>query len=126
MNCQTYIFIDEIRLRKILYNLLGNAFKFTDTGSVTLTVSPAGNEHIEFKVADTGIGIPLDQQALIFESFNQQKKQNSSKYGGTGLGLSISKRLTEIMGGRITLLSEKGVGSVFTVSLPYQSSNNGS
>ncbi len=116
----THILIDQLRLRQILYNLLGNAFKFTEEGSISIVVSPAENDNIIFEVKDTGIGIMADHLTLIFEPFRQQDKQDTTKYGGTGLGLAISSRLAEAMGGEIRLQSERGVGSVFTVTLPYQ------
>ena len=116
----TTFFTDTLRLGQVLSNLLGNAFKFTEKGTITLAVSSVENQYIIFEVKDTGIGIAADQQVLIFEPFHQQEKQNHSKYGGTGLGLSISKRLTELLGGQIKLTSEKEVGSVFTVTLPYR------
>ncbi len=117
----TSILIDDQRLKQVLYNLLGNAFKFTEEGRVSLevTLSPDG-QHIIFSIIDTGIGIEEDQQELIFDTFRQQDGQSTRKYGGTGLGLTISKRLVELMGGDIYLSSQVGQGSVFTVSLPYE------
>jgi len=118
------VMIDEVRLRQILLNLLGNAVKFTEKGSVTLTIryriSPGDPQSIDLTISvkDTGIGIPQDQQEKIFEAFEQTQGQDSRKYGGTGLGLSISKRLCEMMGGRITLESTPGKGSTFTLTLP--------
>ncbi len=115
---QTLI-IDETRIRQILFNLIGNAIKFTDKGSVTVTVREKykGDNKIDliFAVKDTGVGISEEQQSLIFDEFQQQPGQKTGKYGGTGLGLAISKRLTEIMGGKISVLSSPGKGSVFTV-----------
>jgi len=120
-----YVMIDEIRLRQILLNLLGNAVKFTEAGSVTLNIrsSPssdkAGHVDLTIKVCDTGIGIPSDQLEKIFAAFEQTQGQDSRKYGGTGLGLSISKRLCEMMGGTITVESTPGKGSTFILHLPH-------
>jgi PAS domain S-box-containing protein len=114
--------LDEIRLRQILVNLVGNAIKFTDSGYVKLTMEK-GMVHNEdsidllIRVEDTGIGIADKDQKLIFESFRQQSSPNTKKYEGTGLGLAITKRLVEMMGGSISLQSEIGEGSVFTVEL---------
>lgn len=118
---------DAFRIRQILVNLLGNAFKFTEKGSVQLTVksSPLQNysDHstlISFSVADTGIGILPENQQKIFESFIQSDTGTSRLYGGTGLGLNISKNLATLFGGTITLDSTPGKGSVFTFSLPCE------
>ncbi len=113
--------IDEIRLRQILFNLVGNAVKFTEKGSVKVLASVSSINYKERKmdftisVRDTGIGIPEDQQEIIFESFRQVSGQSIRKYGGTGLGLSITKRLVELMGGTIELESVVGEYSLFTV-----------
>jgi PAS domain S-box-containing protein len=116
------LMLDETRVRQILFNLIGNAVKFTDKGEVTLSVIKkiTGEEKIDliFTVKDTGIGIPDDQQHLIFDAFTQQDGQRSAQFGGTGLGLTITKRLVEMMGGNIRLSSEPGIGSLFTVTLP--------
>lgn len=113
--------IDVTRLRQILINLVGNAVKFTDNGYVKLTVSNYATEensyHLCFIVEDTGIGIPTDQQSLIFEPFEQRKGQDINRYGGTGLGLAIVKRTVELMSGRISLKSVEGQGSQFTICL---------
>jgi len=115
------ILIDETRIRQVLFNLLGNAFKFTHQGSVTLSVSilentsDQNNISLVFKVIDTGIGIPESQHRLIFESFKQQDGQSNRKYGGTGLGLAITRRLVDMMNGAIHLVSAAGKGSVFSV-----------
>ena len=116
------LYLDEVRLRQILYNLLKNAVKFTDHGRISLTMRPitppsAGEFDLEIVVADTGIGIPLEEQGMIFEAFTQRKRQDQAKYAGTGLGLSIAKRLVEIIGGEIALQSVVGKGSTFTVVL---------
>jgi PAS domain S-box-containing protein len=114
------VYIDEIRVRQVLFNLIGNAIKFTDKGSVIVTVDTCWKyDKIDliFRIKDSGIGIPVDQQKAIFDPFTQQKNQ-SAKYGGTGLGLSITKKLIEKMNGHIELESEVGNGSNFTVVLP--------
>lgn len=108
---------DFARLRQILVNLLGNAIKFTSAGSVLLrasvqSISPYEAE-IEFALIDTGIGIPVEKQAIIFQPFVQADGSMTRKYGGTGLGLSISKHLVELMGGRMWINSEPGKGSAF-------------
>lgn len=118
------LMLDEVRLRQILFNLVGNAIKFTDKGQVSVRIdhkkdsSHAGKIDLYISVKDTGIGIAEDQQKLIFEAFHQQTGQNTKKYGGTGLGLTISKRLAQIMGGDINLSSKSGQGSIFTIHLP--------
>ncbi|HKV40951.1 MAG TPA: response regulator, partial [Blastocatellia bacterium] len=108
---------DPNRLRQILVNLLGNAIKFTDHGEIVAGVrieSKTGREVcLHFRVSDTGIGIPLDRQARIFEAFEQADRSTTRKYGGTGLGLAISCQLVEMMGGKIWLESEEGRGSTF-------------
>lgn len=117
------LIMDETRLRQILFNLVGNAVKFTNTGHVRLSVhkeafSPVNNTvDLIFTITDTGIGILEDQIESIFKAFEQQPGQ-SSKFGGTGLGLTITRRLVEMMGGTISVTSEFKKGSVFTVSLP--------
>ncbi|RXQ97427.1 PAS domain S-box protein [Ancylomarina salipaludis] len=117
------LLLDEVRLRQILFNLIGNALKFTDMGHVVLTVDAQRNINLKdnydliIHVEDTGIGIPTDQQKLVFEPFTQQAGQ-SAKYGGTGLGLPITKKLVEKMGGTIHLESEVGKGSNITVKIP--------
>jgi len=121
----TYIHIDGARLRQVLYNLLGNAFKFTEKGKIILAVLLSkGKDQIVFSVSDTGIGIPRSQHTAIFDAFRQQDGQSTRKYGGTGLGLTISKRLVEIMGGEISLKSKTGAGSTFTITFPYHFVNS--
>jgi CheY-like chemotaxis protein/signal transduction histidine kinase/CHASE3 domain sensor protein len=116
--CPADIETDLRRLEQVLKNLLSNAFKFTDTGSVELTISRAGHERVSFSVSDTGIGIAEDQQQNVFEAFHQADGTISRKYGGTGLGLSISRQLVRLLGGWFSLKSEQGHGSTFTVTLP--------
>jgi signal transduction histidine kinase len=103
---------DEIRLRQILDNLIGNAIKFTASGSVSVEVKIDG-ELAHFCVSDTGIGIPFDQQAAIFKRFIQAEQGHKMNFGGTGLGLAISKNLIELLGGNIQVASEPGKGSTF-------------
>ena len=111
---------DRMRLDQILKNLLSNALKFTQKGTVNLKVFvPANNPNsVAFAVADTGIGIPKEKQHLIFEAFQQADGSTRRKFGGTGLGLSISKELAKLLGGEIHLKSEVGNGSTFTLYLP--------
>ena len=105
------------RLRQIVLNLVGNAVKFTELGEVVVRVScrPRGEGQVELQcdVSDTGIGIPADKQAAIFEAFTQADGSTTRRFGGTGLGLSICVRLLELMGGRIWVESELGRGSTF-------------
>jgi signal transduction histidine kinase/DNA-binding response OmpR family regulator len=112
--------VDRMRLEQVLKNLLSNALKFTSRGQVLLNVKPmkGDDKKIVFTVKDTGIGIPADKQALIFEAFQQADGSTRRKYGGTGLGLSISKELTRLMGGEIQVKSEAGVGSEFSFYIP--------
>jgi signal transduction histidine kinase/DNA-binding response OmpR family regulator/CHASE3 domain sensor protein len=124
-NVPSVIETDKMRLGQILKNLLSNALKFTAKGSVTLTVSRQ-KEHpgtLCFAVKDTGIGIPLEKQPLIFEAFQQADGSTKRKYGGTGLGLSISRELAKLLGGEITLTSRVGEGSEFTVLVPLQAAS---
>ena len=108
---------DPGRLRQILKNLLSNAFKFTERGEVSLTISRSGPD-LAFSVADTGIGIPPDLQHQIFEAFAQADGTTARQYGGTGLGLSICRELVRLLDGEITVSSVPGAGSTFTVKLP--------
>ncbi len=109
---------DEQRLRQILLNLLSNAAKFTEAGVVGLTVQREGDGWVRFEVRDSGIGMSAEQAAAIFEPFGQANSSIAKKYGGTGLGLAISHRFAEMMGGTITVDSELGAGSRFTLTLP--------
>jgi CheY-like chemotaxis protein/signal transduction histidine kinase len=109
---------DSKRLQQILKNLLANAFKFTEQGSVTVQIGSTQDQKMFFAVKDTGIGIPLEKQQLIFEAFQQVDGTTSRKYGGTGLGLSISRELARRLGGFIEVTSEVDRGSTFTLYLP--------
>ncbi|MBU0996209.1 MAG: response regulator [Proteobacteria bacterium] len=117
------LLLDGIRLRQVLLNLTGNAVKFTDKGHVKLTLNmrPAAEKSnlvdLIFRVSDTGIGIPEDQQELIFQPFTQQKGQQISRYGGTGLGLTITRKLVQLMNGELHVESNPAQGSLFTVIL---------
>jgi DNA-binding response OmpR family regulator/HPt (histidine-containing phosphotransfer) domain-containing protein len=108
---------DDHRLNQVLTNLLGNAFKFTHAGSVTLAVEQQDGR-TRFVVRDTGIGIAPEKRARVWKPFEQADRSTTRQYGGTGLGLAITRNLVELMGGEITLDSEAGSGSAFTVSLP--------
>jgi signal transduction histidine kinase len=116
-----YILTDSARLEQCVLNVVNNAIKFTEKGSVTLNISTT-NEHrkpfIIFDVEDTGIGIAPEFQKKVFDSFVQEDGTISRRYGGTGLGLTISKNLAKLFGGSITLKSEKGKGSTFEISIP--------
>ena len=111
---------DPMRLKQILLNLLSNACKFTKDGEVALRVRHVadGRDWIELAVADTGIGLTTEQQAKLFQDFTQANSLTARRYGGTGLGLALSRKLARMMGGDVTVASEPGKGSVFTVRLP--------
>ncbi len=112
---------DPTRLNQILTNLCSNAIKFTEKGRVTVSVdNPASSQFIQFRVIDTGIGIPDDKLHLLFGNFKQVDSSTFRKYGGTGLGLSISKTLIELQGGKVSVQSELGEGSEFSVNIPYE------
>ena len=114
------IYSDSSRIRQILINLLSNAAKFTEQGSITVSVKETGESLIDLAVTDTGIGIPPESVEYIFEEFRQVDGSTTRKYGGTGLGLPISKRLAQMLGGDIRVESTVGEGSTFIVSLPTQ------
>lgn len=109
---------DPQRLEQVLKNLLANAIKFTENGSVTLRIGSLSDNQIAISVTDTGIGIAEDQQARIFEAFHQADSTISRKFGGTGLGLSISREVVRLLGGTLHLKSSLGAGSTFTVVMP--------
>jgi adenylate cyclase len=114
------IAVDPMRLRQILLNLLSNACKFTKEGQVTLQGRKItdGRDFVELAVTDTGIGMTAEQQAKLFEEFRQADKTTAQRFGGTGLGLAITRKLARMMGGDVTVTSEQGKGSIFTVRLP--------
>jgi len=111
---------DPMRLKQILLNLFSNACKFTKEGEVALRVRKVadGRDWIELAVADSGIGMTAEQQAKLFQDFTQADSLTARRYGGTGLGLAISRKLARMMGGDVTVASEPGKGSIFTVRLP--------
>jgi PAS domain S-box-containing protein len=116
------IAFDEVRLRQILFNMVGNAIKFTEQGHVSIQVSSSWSAEqkiqLVLQIQDTGIGIAPENQTRIFDIFTQSEGQSTRKYGGTGLGLTITRRLTEMLGGSIELTSELGKGSIFTLIFP--------
>jgi adenylate cyclase len=112
--------LDPKRLRQILLNLLSNACKFTKEGEVKLAVRKVsnGSTFVEFAVSDTGIGMTAEQQAKLFGEFTQADATTAQNFAGTGLGLAIFRKLASMMGGDVTVTSEPGKGSVFTLRLP--------
>ncbi len=123
---------DPVRIRQIIVNLLGNAIKFTREGEIYVSIRKQGDTYIQegkkflnfvIQVKDTGIGIPRDKLQKIFESFTQADNSTTRKYGGTGLGLAISKSLAELMNGTLTVESEAGMGSLFSLFLPLEVAN---
>jgi PAS domain S-box-containing protein len=117
---------DPGRLRQVLVNLVGNAVKFTSTGEVRVSMKKVRDLHdgveLAFEVSDTGIGIPADKLEYIFESFSQADGSTSRRFGGTGLGLSIASGIVQMMGGRIEVRSEEGIGSTFSFKAHFQHS----
>ena len=111
---------DPARLRQIVFNLVSNAIKFTDQGTVKIALSLGPKREMAISVTDTGIGIPPDRVTHLFEKFTQADSSHTRLYGGTGLGLSIAKAMTEAMGGELLVESEVGVGSTFTCLIPLQ------
>ncbi|WP_455169140.1 ATP-binding protein [Aegicerativicinus sediminis] len=118
-NVPSLIIGDYSRLNQILINLIGNSLKFTDEGSVVIEMTNEG-QRLRFAVRDTGVGIPKEQQDLVFDTFEQGEMSKSQIYKGTGLGLSIAKKLIELQGGTIWLESEQGVGSTFYFEIPFK------
>ena len=112
---------DAMKVRQCLFNLLSNACKFTEDGSVELDVTrfeETGRAWVSFRVKDTGIGIPAEKLAQLFEPFAQADASTARRFGGTGLGLSITRQLCELMGGRVMVESAPGAGSTFEIRLP--------
>jgi signal transduction histidine kinase len=112
---------DQMRVRQALLNLISNANKFTDHGTITIDARQGqedGREWVTIAVADIGIGMTAEQMGKLFQEFSQASSTTASKYGGTGLGLVISRRFCQMMGGDITVASEPGHGSTFTIRLP--------
>jgi signal transduction histidine kinase len=110
---------DQTKVRQTLFNLLSNASKFTEKGTIRLDVNrTTPPEQMVFRVSDTGIGMTPEQLGKLFQAFSQADASTSKKYGGTGLGLAISKKFCQTMGGDLTVRSELGRGSTFTVTLP--------
>lgn len=114
-NLPEFLLLDEIRLRQILFNLVGNAAKFTTAGIVTLSIYFDDFNTLLIEIQDTGVGIPLQELGKIFEAFKQTENLNTKKYGGTGLGLAITKKLVEMMNGTISVESEVGKGTIFQI-----------
>jgi len=110
---------DRKKIAKILVSLLGNAYKFTPRGTVDVGVTLAG-DRVQYRVSDSGIGIPADAQALVFEEFRQVDGSVTRRYGGSGLGLALARRLSRLLGGDVELHSAPGAGTTFTVSLPLE------
>lgn len=116
-----YLLGDPTKVRQVLINLISNSLKFTERGSIRVTIgrNPSKKDHLLISVSDTGLGIPLSKQHLIFQKFSQADSSITRKYGGTGLGLAISKSLVELMGGQIWFKSREGVGTSFFITIPY-------
>ncbi len=123
LNVQDYLLFDEVRLKQVLLNLVGNAVKYTESGFIRITVQTLASEKSPdmvdfiFAVEDTGIGVPEEQQKTIFDAFERPNEKDYAICGGTGLGLAITRRLVEMMGGAISVTGKKGKGSTFTVKL---------
>ncbi len=111
------VVIDPLRLRQVLVNLVGNAVKFTEQGEVVVEIAAAGVDKLEFRVRDTGIGIPLDRRDRLFQSFSQVDASTTRRFGGTGLGLAISRQFVQLCGGAIRVDSEEGRGSTFAFDI---------
>ena len=114
------LYADQTKVRQSLYNLLSNACKFTESGEISLTVSEDAGEEIVFSIKDTGIGMTPEQLEKVFKAFTQADASTTRKYGGTGLGLTITKQFIEMMGGHISVTSQYGYGTEFTVHIPRQ------
>jgi two-component system sensor histidine kinase RpfC len=120
---------DPHHLRQVFINLIGNAIKFTNNGGIEFKISPINEDSntttLRFEVSDTGIGIPLEAQKNIFNSFTQADTSTTRKFGGTGLGTTISKQIVELMNGEIGLHSSPGIGSTFWLQIPFKKQENG-
>lgn len=114
------LYADQTKIRQSLYNLLSNACKFTESGNISLTVSEDAGEEIVFSIKDTGIGMTPEQLEKVFKAFTQADASTTRKYGGTGLGLTITKQFIEMMGGHISVTSQYGYGTEFTLHIPRQ------
>jgi len=114
---------DLTKVRQALFNLLSNASKFTDHGTITLSVQRESDDRLTFAVSDTGIGMTEEQLSRLFEAFSQAEASTRSRFGGTGLGLAISRHFARMMGGDLTVTSTYGQGSTFTVRLPTRVAN---
>ncbi|MCX6137081.1 MAG: PAS domain S-box protein [Ignavibacteriales bacterium] len=112
--------LDMTKVRQVIFNMLNNASKFTDHGTVTLQVRLSAAAQVVFRISDTGIGMTPEQKTKLFQDFTQADSSTTKKYGGTGLGLAISKRFCEMMGGSIDVESTPGAGSTFVITLPAQ------
>lgn len=115
-----YVMLDEMKLKQVLINLIGNAVKFTHDGEIDVSCEVTDNTFLLFRVADTGIGIEADKKTIIFERFKQATNDTVRIYGGTGLGLAIVQGILDLLGGRIWVDSEPGKGSVFSFTFPFE------
>jgi Amt family ammonium transporter len=112
---------DGLKLKQVLQNIINNAIKFTEKGAITISVRYVSDaKNIEFRVADTGIGISTEEMAKIFERFYQVDSSQTRSFGGVGLGLYIVKEFTELLGGKLAVESERDKGSTFTVTIPTE------
>jgi signal transduction histidine kinase len=119
---------DNVKLLQVLLNIIGNAVKFTETGKVVVRCTSGrstsdGMREFTFTVTDTGIGIPDDKKNLLFQSFSQVDSSPTRMVGGTGLGLAISKEIVELMGGMISFVSDEGIGTTFSFTIPLKMPN---
>jgi PAS domain S-box-containing protein len=119
INTKEVVFLDVMKLKQVLINLIGNAVKFTQNGNIDVTCENSEGKFLLIRVADTGIGIADDKKSIIFERFKQANNDTTKIYGGTGLGLAIVKGILDLLGGKIWVESEPGKGSTFTFTFPY-------